>query len=32
MRFQIEIERFIAHQDEHGFSLWVVREKATGQP
>ena len=27
-----KIERFIAHQDEHGFSLWVVREKASGQP
>ena len=26
-----KIERFIAHQDAHGFSLWVVREKATGR-
>src|SRR5688572_29516720 len=26
-----KIERFMAHQVEHGFSLWPVREKATGR-
>ena len=26
-----KIERFMAHQAEHGFSLWTVREKETGR-